>query len=121
MSKTWLSSIWLFFKEIFLDPIIFPFALFVMFAQIWNLAESTPSPFITNFLEKVMSDAEAFPWVYIVFLIIYALWMFARGWQSKQERNDRKDMLNTLKRINKDLDEREKFQDTRKTRDSSNE
>jgi hypothetical protein len=113
MSKAWLSSIWLFFKEIFLDPIIFPFALFIMFAQVWNLVESTPSPFIANFLEKVMNNAEAFPWVYIAFFIIYALWALARGWLSKQERKDRKEMLNIMREINKDLDERSKLQGTR--------
>ena len=45
-------------------------------------------------------------WVHITLYIILALWIFIRGWQTKQKLDDRKDMLSMLKEINKDLEER---------------
>jgi len=81
-----LYQITAFIEDYILEPILFPFALFIIFTQLWQLI-LLPEPFATTFGEVLVMDFITSPVPYIVFLAIYVWWIVSRIRQRREYRD----------------------------------
>jgi hypothetical protein len=90
-----------FFYEVFFDPILFGFVLFILFPRIWAILEAADET--TEFLLVLAGDIMLNPAPYALFCFVFIIWLIAKGLHRRYENRNRKQLTDTLKNLNETL------------------
>jgi len=90
-----------FIYEVFVDPILFGFVLFILFPRIWTVLESADKT--TIFLLALAGDVMLNPATYALFCFVFIIWIIAKGLHLKHKNRSRKELTDTLKNLNETL------------------
>jgi hypothetical protein len=88
-----IRSLWLFFYEIFVEPLLLGFILFILFPRIQAVMESTSNG---GLWARFNVDIATHPLPYVLFFVVFALWMIGKGMRHKHEQTENKKMNDTL-------------------------
>ena len=99
-SKQQLEALCDFLSDIIIDPLFFAFAVFMLFIRIQTIIDFIAANPTYSFWVVLEVDMHLNLWVYITFLVVFALWMFLKGIKYRREKSDRKQLTSTLEKIN---------------------
>ena len=103
-NKASVISLWDFTSETLIDPMFYGYALYTLVRRLQSIAEYTKTYPQYSFMQLLNLDMETDMQYYIVFLIIFALWMFWRARKHNSEMRFRRDMSTKLDDMNAKLD-----------------
>ncbi len=90
--------------EAFIEPLLFPFAIFLLFERMLSLitySQTYPEYSIWELLNMDMYIHEVW---YIALFVIFILWALGKAWKNHQDDKRDKAILSALKNINDKLD-----------------
>jgi len=110
-TKQQLEALWDCFVDVILDPLLFAFGIFILFARIQNIIDylTTNPPY--SFWTLLEIDIRMNPGIYIGFFAVYLLWAISKAIRYRREKSESKKWDNvdsTLEKININLSDLQK-------------
>ena len=99
-TKQNIEALWDSFVGAILEPLLFAFGLFILFARIQNIIDYITSNPVYSFWAVLETDMHLNPEIYIGFAAVYILWVISKGIKYRREKSDSKRLVDTLEGIN---------------------
>ena len=99
-SKEDFIALWDLFVDIYLDPLFFAFAVFILFTRIQFVMDFVATRPEYSFWVVLEADMHLTPALYIGFFAVFFLWAISKGIRYRREKRDRKQLTDALQQMN---------------------
>ena len=101
--KQQLLSLWDFFSDFILGPLLFAFVIFMLFSRIQAIINYTVANPTYSFWMALEVDMQLSPLLYISFYVVFILWIISKVTKSKKETSDKKQLNSALEKISTNI------------------